>query len=376
MKGPKSDHKIPSLPSLRTARRIIGRLVSPVRKPPGSPPGTLVHTGPRKVESVQVHRLTYHETELDEASGEEIEPLLPTPEAGKVSWVNVDGLHDPLVLEHIGARYGFHRLVLEDVLSTHQRPKVEDHGDYFFVVLKMILYDVESRTVSAEQVSIIVTDGLLLSFQERPGDALEPVRSRLRLAKGRIRSRGADYLAYALIDAIVDAYFEVMEKIGDDIEAIEDEAIDNGSTETMHAIHQLRRELVVLRRAVWPLRDALGPMYRGDVAMITEETRIFLRDVHDHAVLVIETVESLRELVTAAMDLHLSSISNRMNEVMKVLTMIATIFIPLSFFAGVYGMNFEHMPELTVPWAYPTLLAFMASLAIGMVVYFKRKRWF
>ena len=253
---------------------------------------------------------------------------------------------------------------------------MEDHHSYFFVVLKMLSYDEATRTVAAEQVSLIVADGMLFSFQERPGDVLEPVRERLRHAKGRIRSRGADYLAYAVIDAIVDAYFSVLEKVGDHIEELEEHALDDGSPDTMHAIHQLRRETLVLRRAVWPLRDALGPMYRGDIEQIQDETRVFLRDVHDHAVLVIDNVESLRELLSASMDLHLSGMSNRMNEVMKILTMIATIFIPLSFFAGVYGMNFQHMPELSLPWAYPALLTFMAAIAIGMLAYFKRKRWF
>ncbi|MEX2466993.1 MAG: magnesium/cobalt transporter CorA [Gemmatimonadota bacterium] len=375
MKGPEPGKKIPHLSPLVTARRVIGRVVSPVRKPPGSAPGTLMHTGPRKVESVYVQRMTYDERDLSEESGAQIEALLPQPEPGTVAWVNVDGLHDPSVLEHIGARYGFHRLVLEDVLSTQQRPKTEDHKAYFFVVLKMLSYDEATRTVAAEQVSLIVADGLLFSFQERPGDVFEPVRERLRQAKGRIRARGSDYLAYALIDAVVDSYFSVLESIGDQIETLEDQAFA-GSTDTIRTIHALRREIMILRRAVWPLRDALGPMYRGDIDQVADETRIFLRDVHDHAVLVIDTVESLRELVSAATDLHLSGISNRMNEVMKVLTMIATIFIPLSFFAGVYGMNFEHMPELALPWAYPALLAFMAAIAIGMLGYFKRKRWF
>jgi magnesium transporter len=215
-----------------------------------------------------------------------------------------------------------------------------------------------------------------MSFQERPGDVFDPVRERLRHAKGRIRSRGVDYLAYALIDAVVDSYFSVLERIGDEIEALEVAALTDHGPETTRAIHELRRETLVIRRAVWPLRDALGPMYRGDMAGVTEETAVFMRDVHDHAVQVIDTVESLRELLAAVMDLHLSNVSNRMNEVMKVLTVIATIFIPLSFFAGLYGMNFEHMPELSLPWAYPALLGFMTATALGMVGYFKHKGWF
>ncbi|MDZ7779295.1 MAG: magnesium/cobalt transporter CorA [Gemmatimonadota bacterium] len=367
---------VPNFVGLHAARRLIGRVVSPVRKPAGSAPGTLVHTGPRKVESVRIQRLRYDPDDLAETSAERIEDVLPPPGVGAVHWINVDGLHDPSVLEYIGAHYDFHRLVLEDVLSTHQRPKTEDHGTYFFVVMKMLSYDEQAHAVHAEQVSLIVTEGLLLSFQERPGDVFEPVRQRLRTGKGRIRAGAADYLAYALIDAIVDSYFSVLERVGDRIEELEEQAIRDVSSDTMQAIHALRREVLILRRAVWPLRDALGPMYRGDVEQITPETRVFVRDVHDHAVQVIDTVESLREVLSATMDLHLSSVSTRMNEVMKVLTMIATIFIPLSFFAGVYGMNFEHMPELAIPWAYPALLAFMLASALGMLGYFKRKGWF
>ncbi len=379
MKAPQRP-KVPHIAGLAAARRVIGRVVGPVRKPPGSPPGTLVHTGTRKVEQVHVSHMAYDAEELHESSGASLSEVLAalpaTPNASRVDWINVDGLHEPGLLESLDTRFGIHRLVLEDVLSTHQRPKTEDHGAYFFVVLRMLSFDENTGSVEAEQVSLIVTDRLLISFQERSGDVFEPVRERLRQAKGRIRSRGVDYLAYALIDAVVDGYFEVLEKIGDRIEELETLALTDASTDTVHAIHTLRREALVLRRAVWPLRDALGPMYRGDVSQVREETRVFLRDVHDHAVQVIDTVESLRELLSAAMDLHLSNVSNRMNEVMKVLTIIATIFIPLSFFAGVYGMNFEHMPELALPWAYPALLAFMASLALGMLGFFKHKGWF
>ena len=368
--------KVPHIGGLKAARRIIGRMVSPVRKPAGSPPGTLVHTGPRKVEDVSVHRLSYGPEAVHDASSVQLADILPEPETPGVHWINMDGLHEPGMLELLDTRFGVHRLVLEDVLSTNQRPKTEDYGRYFFVVLKMLAYDEETHSVTSEQVSMIVIDNLLFSFQERPGDVFDPVRRRLREGKGRIRGKGADYLAYALIDAVVDSYFAVLERIGDRIEDLEEQALIDASVETVHEIHNLRRETLILRRAVWPLRDALGPMYRGDIDQITPETRIFLRDVHDHAVQVIDTVESLREVLAAAMDLHLSSVSNRMNEVMKVLTIIATIFIPLSFFAGVYGMNFEYMPELSMPWAYPALWVFMTAIALAMLGYFKHKGWF
>jgi len=376
---PPSVDKLPPIPGVRAAgrvtRKLIGRVVRPARKPAGSAPGTLVHTGPRVAETVRVTRLRYGAGTLEEDAHDSLDDRLLEDDGASVVWLNVDGLHDASILDAIDVRFGVHRLVLEDVLSIHQRPKVEAYDGYFFAVVKMLDFDEESRCVTVEQVSFIVGERFLFSFQERSGDVFDPVRERLRGGKGRIRGRGVDYLAYALIDAVVDRYFLVLERIGDRIEQIEEEAMNGGSSATIHAIHDLRREILVLRRAVWPLRDALALMYRGDVEGIHEDTRLFLRDVHDHTVQVIDTIESLRELLSAAMDLHLSSVSNRMNEVMKVLTIIATIFIPLSFFAGVYGMNFEHMPELSWPWAYPALLGFMLVIALGMIGFFKRKDW-
>ena len=362
-------------PRRHPPRGILGHIVSRSRKPPGTAPGTLVHTGPQKVETVRISCIHYDAADLRERRVERVDDLLPLGEQARVTWINVDGLHDPGVLETLGASLGFHRLVLEDVLSTGQRPKVEEYGSYFFLVLRMLSFDPATKSVTAEQVSFIVGDHYVLSFQERTGDVFDPVRERLRQGKGRIRGRGADYLLYALVDAIVDAYFGVLEEMGNEIEAIEERVIMDGSTTLMHDIHRLRSEMLIVRRAVWPLRDALAPVYRGESPLVSEETRVFMRDVHDHAVQVIDTVESLHEVLSSTMDLYLSTISNRMNEVMKVLTIIATIFIPLSFFAGLYGMNFDYMPELSIPWAYPALLVFMTALAGGMVAYFWRKGW-
>ncbi len=359
---------------LRTPR-IIGQIVRRAHKPAGAAPGTLVHTGPKKVEHVRLRFLDYNPERLREETFGRIEECYPFADAPTVTWVNVDGLHETEVIESIGEHFGLHRLLLEDIVSTGQRPKVEEYDDHFFVIVKMLSFDDETETVMAEQVSFVIGKGYVFSFQERFGDVFEPVRERLREGKGRLRTRGTDYLAYALIDAIIDSYFQILERIGDHIEELEELVLSDPTLPVMHRIHHLKREMLVLRRAVWPLREVLGSLYRGEVPLMTQESQIFIRDSYDHAVQVIDTVETLREVLSGAMDLYLSSVSNRMNEVMKVLTIIATIFIPLSFFAGLYGMNFEYMPELGIRWAYPALLGFMGAVAVGMLWFFRRRQW-
>jgi len=353
----------------------MNRLVDRVTKAPGSTPGLLVHTGQRKVENVRIRLIDYDVDKLVELTLDGVDESFPYADRPPVTWVNIDGLHDASVAEAVADRFGVHRLALEDVLSPNQRPKVENYGDHYLVILKMLSFDEESDSVVAEQLSLIAGQRYLFSFQERFGDVFEPVRERLRHGKGRIRSRGTDYLAYALIDAVVDNYFRVLESMGDIIEDLEETALGQPKMETLHRIHHLRREMLVVRRSVWPLREVLGQMYRGELELVSEETQLFLRDVHDHSVQVIDTTETLREVLSGAMDLYLSGVSNRMNEVMKVLTIIATIFIPLSFFAGLYGMNFEYMPELGIRWAYPALLAFMAVVSGGMLWAFRRRGW-
>ncbi len=355
--------------------KVMGRLVSRVRKAPGSTPGSLVHTGQRKVDNVRIRLIDYDADRIVEETVGSIQECFEHTEKDSVSWVNVDGLHDVDVLEQVASRFNIHRLALEDVLSTSQRTKTEAYEDHFLVILKMLSFDEATESVVAEQVSLIVGPGYLFSFQESHGDVFENVRERLRKTKGRIRSRGTDYLAYALMDAIVDSYFRILESIGDRIEEIEESVLDEPSIDVMHRIHHLKREVLILRRAVWPLRESLGQLYRGEMPQVKEETQVFFRDVYDHAVQVIDTVETLREVLSGTMDLYMSGVSNRMNEVMKVLTIIATIFIPLSFFAGLYGMNFEYMPELGVRWAYPALLAFMFTVGVGMLWQFRRKGW-
>lgn len=355
--------------------RVVGRFVRRVVKRPGVPPGTLVHTGERKVERVRVRAFAYHGDALSEAEHEDIGACLPAKDAEGVTWINVDGLHDVDLVRRAGEHFGWHPLLLEDIVGTGQRAKVEEYPGYLFVVLPMLSWDEETRQVVHEQLSLVLGQGYVVTFQERWGDIFDPIRERLRHAKGRIRSRGADYLAYTLMDAVVDHCFHVLERIGDVTERVEEAVLANGGRDTMIRLHSLKRELLVVRKAVWPMRDVLAQVVRDEEDMFTPETEVFLRDVHDHAVHVVENVEALRDVVSGAVDLHVSMLSARTNEVMKVLTMMASIFIPLTFFAGIYGMNFDHMPELRLRWAYPVLLVLMALMATGMVVYFRRKGW-
>jgi len=344
----------------------------------GLTPGTLVHIGERKADRTRITVIDFDETHYEER--ELAAPTECREYTGKptVTWVNVDGLHDVETIEQVGKCFEAHRLVLEDIVDTSQRPKLDSEKDkYIFIVAKMFQYDEREDDILAEQVSLLVGRHSVVSFQEqkREGDVFGPVRRRLRRQEGRVRRAGADYLAYSLLDAVVDGYFGVLEQLGEKVEALEEELVGNVTPQTLHRIHTLKRELLILRRGIWPLREVVSGLQRGDSPLIAAETTIYLKDLHDHIIQVIDNVETLREMVSGILDIYLSSISNRMNEVMKVLTIIATIFIPLTFIAGVYGMNFRYMPEIGWRWAYPTLWSGMLLVAAGMVVYFRRKRW-
>jgi len=351
------------------------------RKPEGTAPGTLMHIGERKTERVRLRAIDYTPEAVREHALDDPADARAFRNGESVSWVNVDGLHETDVIRTLGELFGIHPLVLEDILNTEHRPKFEDHERYLFITLKMLQFDEETASVVLEQVSLVLGANYVISFQERPGDVFDPVRRRLDGGKGRIRGAGPDYLAYALLDCVVDHYFSVLEKLGNAVEALEHEIAEDPDQRIMREIHRLKREMVTLRRSVWPLREVLSALERQETALIQHDTRLFLRDVYDHTVQVIDSVESQRELVTGLLDLYLSSVSNKMNEVMKVLTIIATIFIPLSFVAGLYGMNFNpdaspwNMPELDWYWGYPAILALMAAVGVGMLVYFKRKKW-
>lgn len=292
-----------------------------------------------------------------------------------VTWLDIDGVYRSDILEAVAAHANLHHLVIEDIYNTYQRPKAEDYEDYLYIVLKMISWDEKLNQVQAEQVSLILGKGYVLSFKEDPGDIFDPIRLRLREGKGRICKMGADYLAYSLLDQVVDNYFIVLENLGEKIENLEEELITNPSAATLQAIHHLKRELIFLRKSVWPLREAISSLERGESPLFQADTLVYLRDVYDHTIQVIDTIETFRDMVSGMLDIYLSSVSNRMNEVMKVLTIIATIFIPLTFIAGVYGMNFANMPELQWPWGYYAIWGIMILIAGGMLIYFKRKGW-
>jgi magnesium transporter len=334
----------------------------------GLPPGEV------KAGATKITVLDYDELHLEEKEARTAEECFPFRDKPTVTWINVEGLADAAALEKLGERFGLHALIVEDILTTDQRPKVEDQGDYLYIVLKML--DYQKEEIIHEQVSLILGSNFVISFQEgREGDVFNPIRERIRSGKGKIRKSGADHLAYALLDSIVDSYFAILEKLGEQVEALEEELIADPGPETLEEIHRLKREMLYLRKSLWPLREVISTLERGESALIQESTGIYLRDVYDHTIQVIDSIETFRDMLSGMLDIYLSSISNRMNAVMKVLTLIATIFMPLTFLAGIYGMNFKHMPELEWPWAYPVLWLALASIGITMVVYFKRKKW-
>ena len=339
----------------------------------GLPPGTLVPIGAVEAGEVRISLIDFSESHFEERAIKSVEEIFPFKESPTVTWINIDGVQNTEIIEKIGEHFGIHPLVLEDIVNTGQRPKMEDFTDYLYVVLRMLY--MEDEKVQSEQVSIVLGPNFVISFQERPGDVFDPIRERLRNAKGRVRSMGADYLTYALVDMIVDNYFAILEYLGEKIECIEDELIDRPSPDTLQVIHTLKRKLIFIRKSVWPLRELISGLERAESKLIADTTPVYLRDVYDHTIQVMDAVESYKDVVSGMLDTYLSSISNRMNEVMKVLTIIATIFIPITFIAGIYGMNFKHMPELLWSWAYYAALGLMGCISAVMLIYFKRKGW-
>jgi len=341
----------------------------------GLPPGSLVHVGEIKAEEVKITVMDYDETSFMEKDVENVEACFSFKETPTITWINIDGLHHVDIVEKIGKHFNIHPLIQEDILHTGQRPKMEDFDDYILIILKMLYYDSEEDTVRSEQISIILRSNLVISFQEVPGDVFNALRERIRKGKGRARRMGSDYLAYALIDSIVDHYFILLEKFGERIETLEEELAQDPQTETLQAIHNLKQEIIFLRKSVWPLREVISGLERAESPLIHDNISMYLRDVYDHTIQVIDSVETDQDILSGMLDLYLSSVSNKMNEVMKVLTIFASIFIPLTFMAGVYGMNFKFMPELEWRWAYPALWIAMASVATFLIIFFKRKKW-
>ncbi len=343
---------------------------------PGEVPGTMVYTGKRKDEPLRVTLIDYDAEKLSEKSDAHIDEYATCKDSSTVSWINIDGLNDISVIEKIGDLFGIHPLVLEDVLHTNQRPKLEDHADYLFLVVRMLYIPDGSEEIQSEQLSFILNENCLITFQERAGDVFDAIRDRIRNNHGRIRKMGADYLLYALMDAIVDNYFLIMESTGEKIESIEQSMMENPDTVLLNELYRMKRELLYIRKSTWPLREAIGGLERGESSLLKKKTGPFIRDLYDHTIQVIDTVETFRDMLSGVQDLYLSSMGQKTNQVMQVLTIIATIFIPLTFVAGIYGMNFEHMPELAWRYSYPAVWAVMVLTGIGMLIYFRRKKWF
>lgn len=342
----------------------------------GLPPGSLIHIGDKKKEEVKITVIDYDEGNFQEKVISEIQECFTFKDKPTVTWINVDGVHKVEIPEKIGECYAFHPLIIEDILNTDQRPKMEDFGDYIYVVLKMLNLDSRTNSIISEQISLILGPNFVISFQEgREGDVFNPVRERLRAGKGKIRKMGADYLAYSLIDSIVDNYFIILEKLGEKIESLEERLVTNPTGNVLREIHNLKREMLFLRKSVWPLREVISTMAKGESSLIHPSTGIYLRDIYDHTIHVVDTIETFRDMVSGMLDIYLSSISNRMNAVMKVLTIIATIFMPLTFLAGVYGMNFKNMPELEWKFGYPMIVLVMLIVAVIMLYFFRKKKW-
>jgi len=355
--------------------KLLNRLSKRRLKSLGQPPGTLIFTGEKKTEEITISIIDYDENQYQEKKVKTVEECFPFKETPTVTWININGLHEPYIIEQVGEYFNIHPLILEDILNITQRPKLDDLGDYIYIILKMLSYDEGKRRIDIEQVSFLLGSNFVISFQEKEGDVFNPIRERIRTGKGRVRKMGADYLAYALIDAVVDNYFIILEQLGEEVELLEEELLTNPAPETSVKIHAMKRELIFLRRSIWPLRELIYVLERGESKIIKKATLLFLRDVYDHTVQVIDSVEAFRDIVSGMLDTYLSSLSNRMNEVMKVLTLIATIFIPLTFIAGIYGMNFQFMPELAWRWAYPIVWIVMCTIGISMLFLFKKRKW-
>lgn len=357
----------------RSRRRKAARRDMTVsrRTQPGAAPGLVLAdpSSPRPV----IHVMAYGSEDFAEFDA--ATPDAACDQIGKhpLVWINVEGLGDAVAIERFGELLNLHRLSLEDTVNVHQRAKIEDFGNVLFVVLRMVGCGERCNT---EQLSMFVGGNYLLTFQEgTPGDSFDRVRGRLREGNGKVRQLGSDYLAYTLIDAAIDNYYPVLEVYAERIDELEDQVLEPGNREVMKRLHEVKSDLLILRRAIWPLRDALAQLGRQDVPRISDYTRVYLRDCYDHVVQVVELIETYRELTADLRDLHMSSVSNRINDTMRVLTIISTIFIPLTFVAGIYGMNFDYFPEIHWRYGYPMAILLMIVSTIGMIIFFYRQGW-
>jgi magnesium transporter len=340
----------------------------------GLAPGTLMHIGHKKIEKIDISIIEYNEGHFVERKPDSLDDYLISNDIGVITWINIDGLHNTGILEKMGERFKLHPLVLEDMLNTEQRPKIEDYGDYIYIVAKMLHYNINTHSIVIEQQNLVLGNNFVLSIGEIYDNLFGAVRERLRNS-GRIRKMGSDYLAYSLLDIIVDNYFTVLDKLGDRIEWAEEMLIAKPTPDNLRIINDLKRDMLYMHKSIRPLREVAGFLERGESPLIQDSTRLYIRDVYDHLIQTMDTAETYRDILSGMLDIYLSSLSNKMNEIMKVLTIISTIFIPLTFIAGVYGMNFKNMPELEWHWGYFYVLLVMVAAAVSMLIFFRRKRW-
>ena len=342
----------------------------------GLPPGTLVHIGEKKIDKVKISLIDYDELHFEEKEIKTPEECFLYKDKPTTTWINLEGIHETEILEKLGNFYGIHPLALEDIVNTDQRPKMDAFENNVFIVFKMLSYNEKNKEIVIEQVSFILGLNFLISFQEGiKGDVFDPIRERLRTNKGKIRKSSTDYLAYSLLDAVIDNYFVILEKLGENIELLQEELIKNLKPEILHKIHDLKREMIFLRKSVWPLREVVSSFQREESNLIKDSTKIYLRDVYDHTIQVMDSIETFREMISAMIEIYLSNLNNRINSVMKVLTIIATIFMPPTFIVGIYGMNFKHMPELDWKYGYPAVMLIMFLIMLFMLYVFRKKKW-
>lgn len=341
----------------------------------GLAPGSLIHIGDQKNETVQISLLSYTEDGFKEISVDINDMSMLVPTKSEIYWISVEGIHNVDVIKNLGEVFGLHPLVQEDILNTDHRPKIENYDEYVYIVAKLLLYDENQTEYTNEQESFILGENYVISFSERKTEIYSPIKERIRKSAGYIRKMGSDYLLYSLLDVIVDNYFNVLEKLSDEIEIAEDELISNPSPHTLKVIHKFKMQMLYIHKAIWPLREVIGVLERNETSLVKESTSLYIRDLYDHIIQIMETVETLRDILSSMLDMYLSSISNRMNEVMKILTIISTLFIPLTFIVGLYGMNFRYMPELNWPFMYPVVWVIMITIVIFMISFFKRKKW-
>ncbi len=356
--------------------RRVRKIVKIRKEKVGIPPGTPIFVGRRKLDKVKIQLIDYDENQLFEKVLNDIEEAIPFKNKPTVTWLNISGLHEINILESLEKHFNLHPLLLEDILNTDQRPKLDDYESHLYIALKLLEYDDEKEHLLIDQISLILGSNYVISFLEEEETIFQPVKERIKNKKGKIRNYEAGYLFYSLIDIIIDNYFLVLEKISDKIEVLEDEVVRTPTIETLHTIHSLKTNLIFLRKSVWPLREVISRLERTESELISSEVPKYIRDIYDHVIQIIDTVETLRDIVSGMLDIYLSSVSNKMNEVMKVLTIIATIVIPMTVISGIYGMNFQFMPELSWPLGYPFALSLMILVAIIMITYFWRKKWF